>query len=94
MANDKTDPQKGVTEAIKRDRPAATLEMPGPGGAAVRRAGADQAWMRDQQAYDGNRAAKYAKMEKPSIASREDVREGSKGILGKEFNHERDKGRG
>ncbi len=82
MAND---PKDKTPEAIKKHKVQKTFEMKGPGGSAIRQNEANKTVAKDQAQFSGDRAAKYAKMEKEKIASKEHVRDGTKGRLSPEM---------
>ena len=86
---DKSDPK--IPTAIKNHQPKATLEMKTPGGSALRQANAEKQVHKDYAQNLRNRAEKYAKIEKAKIASKENVREGARSNLSKEFNKERER---
>ncbi|MEP3280477.1 MAG: hypothetical protein ABJN26_14020 [Stappiaceae bacterium] len=81
-------PNERTPEAIKRHKPQQTFEMKGPGGASVRQAEAEKVAAKDKERFGGDRAAKYANMEKKNIASKENVRDGTRGKLSQEMNKE------
>lgn len=81
-------PGDKTPEAIKKHRPQQNFDMKGPGGSAIRKAEAEKLVAKDQERFGGDRAAKYAKMEKDSIASKENVRDGTRGNLSQELNKE------
>ena len=80
-------PNDKTPEAIKKHKVQKNFDMKGPDGSAIRQAEAEKTVAKDQERFSGDRAAKYAKMEKQSIASKENVREGTgKGRLSQEMN--------
>ena len=81
-------PDDKTPDAIKKHRPQQNFDMKGPGGSAIRQAEAEKRVAKDHERAGGDRAAKYAKMEKSSIASKENVRDGTRGNLSKELNKE------
>lgn len=88
MADDK---EKQVPDSIKNHQPRQTLEMKTPGGNSLRKANAEKQLHQEHSAYNSARAERYAKKDKAEIASKEQVREGTKGILGQEFTKERER---
>lgn len=84
------DPESKIPKAIRKTKPEPTLEMKTPGGNALRKEGAERQAFQDHKQYNRNRAKAHVKMDK-KIASKENVREGTKGILGEEFNKERER---
>ena len=86
MANDKDDEKK--LEAIEKTKPSQEHVMKTPGGASLRRDIANERVARDQERHSGNRADKHSNAEKESIANKEQVREGTRGRLGKEFGNQ------
>lgn len=81
-------PGDRTPEAIKKHKPQQTYEMKGPGGSSIRQAQAERTAAKDKERFGGDRAAKHAKMEKAKIASKEHVREGTRGNLSKEMNQQ------
>lgn len=77
------DNEKNVPKSIQDHQPRQTLEMKTPGGNALRKAGAEKQLHQEHSAYNSARAARHVKKDK-DIASKEQVREGTKGILGRE----------
>lgn len=61
-------------DSIKRHKPENTFEMKGLGGPGVRQEAAKAANAKDWQKYNGNRAEKYANIEKKGIVDKGDVR--------------------
>ena len=78
------DPKDKTPEAIKKHQQKKTHEMPGPMGSSIRQDMANRTVAKDQERF-GDRAAKYAKIEKAKIADKEHVREGARGRLSQEF---------
>ena len=91
MADDKDDKTDKTLEAIKRTKQQKVHNMKGPMGSAVSKDMANQTVAKDQERHSGNRAAKYANVEKEKIASKEHVREGTRGRLSKEFGKQANK---
>lgn len=79
------EPDDKTPESIKRHKPIHTLEMRGPDGARIRQNEAADRVEKERQAQNGDRAAKYAKVEKASIAKTSDMEQGTKGLLKKEM---------
>lgn len=80
------DPKDKTPEAIKKHKVQKNFDMKGMGGPSIRQAEANKTVAKDQDSFSGNRAAKYAKVEKAKIADKEHVREGTKGRLSPEMN--------
>lgn len=90
---DMTDDNDGKTpDAIKKHQPQQTFDMKGPGGSEIRKAEAGKRVSKEQERHSGDRASKYASIEKNSIANKENVREGTRGILSKEYAKNSEKG--
>ena len=82
MADEKNEKK---LEAVERTKPRQEYNMKGPGGSEIRKQEAHKAVARDQARYNGDRAAKYAKIEKEKIANKEHVRHGTRGRLTKQY---------
>ncbi|KPQ05937.1 MAG: hypothetical protein HLUCCA12_13205 [Rhodobacteraceae bacterium HLUCCA12] len=74
-------PDDKTPEAIKKHKVQQNFDMKGPLGSAVRQQETEKLVAKDQERFGGDRAAKYAKMEKAAIISKEDVRNQNKGKL-------------
>jgi len=81
-------PEDKTPEAIKRHKVQQNFDMKGMGGPSIRQAEAEKVAAKDQERFSGNRAAKHAKVEKEKIASKEHVKEGTRGRLSPEMNKE------
>ena len=84
-------PDEKTLDAIKRHKPALTLEMKGSDAAAIRQSRANELIEKDKARHDVNRAEKYAKVEKEKIATEKDMLAGTRGRLSKEFNKQHTK---
>jgi hypothetical protein len=88
MTDDPTNkPPNGdkTPEAIKQHKQKQTFEYKGPGGSAMRQADANLMVEKDRERFSGNRAEKYANMEKAKIATTKDMEDGRRGLLSKEY---------
>jgi hypothetical protein len=79
-------PADKTPEAIKKHQQKQTFEYKGPGGSAIREAEANRQVEKDRERFSGNRAEKYANIEKEKIATRSDVEKGTRGNLSKQYN--------
>ncbi|WP_438728223.1 hypothetical protein ACR9YC_12700 [Parasphingorhabdus sp. DH2-15] len=82
------DPSDKIPEAIKDHKPKQTLEMNTPGGRGLQKANAEK---KDFQSFTEKRrsdAQRLAKMDKYKAPEKENVREGNKNMVRKEFNKE------
>lgn len=79
------DKKKPAQDAIKRHKPQQSLEMRTPGGAQMRLNESRASFSKDYQKSNSDFAARYAKMDKSPVATKENVREGTKGLLSKQF---------
>lgn len=86
-------PEDKTPEAIKKHKVQQNFDMKGPVGSAVRQQEAEKLAAKDRERFSGDRAAKHAKMERKSIASRDDVREQNRGRLSPEMNRAAEKER-
>jgi len=84
VSDDKGKPVNDVPDSIRKHQPKATLEMKGPDGASIRKAQAEAGVKKDWDKYNSDRALKYASMDKKPLVTKEDVREGKRGILSQE----------
>ena len=89
MSDNKHTLVNDVPDSIRKHQPKATLEMKGPDGASIRKAQAETGLQKDWDKYNSDRANKYAKMDKKPLVTKEDVREGKRGILSEEHKKSR-----
>lgn len=85
-----------IPEAIQKDRPKLTHEMPGPIGSSVRSNMFNAQLAKDYASANSARAKNFADKNKDSfVISKEDVRNQTKGLLTSEFskNNGKDLGR-
>lgn len=87
MADDK---ESKTPKAIQKHKPEPTLEMNSAGGRSLQKANANRQVNQDYAQHRRERAMKHAKKDK-AIASKENVREGTRGKLTKEFKKERER---
>lgn len=93
MSTDDETSKNKLPSAIAKTVPKLTLEMPGPYGDIVRRRAFDAELSKDHQNTTAARAKKLADKDKERIVvSREQVREGIRGILSPHFNKIKDRG--
>lgn len=85
------DPSDKIPKAIKNHAPQQNYEMKGPDGSAIRKAQGEKQVHQDFAKERRASAQKYANIEKEKIASKEQVREGQKGNLSKDYNNERER---
>ena len=77
-----------LPESIKRTKPAVAYEMPGPLGNAMRKQNSEVQFTKDYALSNTTRAKNYTDKSKSSpVLSKEDVREGTKGLLEQQFNN-------
>lgn len=81
MADDPTDK---TPDAIKQHKPKQTLEMKTPDGASIRQGMANAVVEKDRERFSGNRAEKYANVEKEKLVTTKDMEAGTRGILSRE----------
>lgn len=83
MADNPTDK---TPDAIKKHQPQKTFEMKGPMGSAIRQDHANHRVEKDIERLSGNRAEKYANIEKEKFTvTVKDMEAGTRGILSKEY---------
>jgi hypothetical protein len=78
-----------IPEAIQKDQPKQTLEMPGPGGDAQRKATFNSQLSDDRAAARSASIEKIADRKAAFEVSKEHVREGTHGKLAPEFERSR-----
>lgn len=82
------DPESKIPKAVKAHKPEPTLEMNTPGGRAIQKDTANRQVNQDFKENRREDAMRLASMDKYKAPTKENVREGTKNMLGPTFNKE------